>query len=326
MFDGSAIAGWRDVSQSDMLLKPDLDSAVLDPFSAQPSLILIGNVAEPSTGLGYERCPRSVAERAEAHLVASGLADRAQIAPQAEFFVFDDVRFASSVQEAFWRVDAEEGPYNSGTRYETGNRGHRPQSGARRSPCRRSISWPTCAPRWSRCSRRWASMPWSSITIPRRASTSSASASAGCGPAPTGCRSTNTWSTASPAPTARPPPSCPSRWRSSRARGCRSSRRCGRATSRCSPARAMPTCPSSACTTSAASSTTRARSTRSPTRPPTATGGWSRAAARRASWPMPRSTGRPRSGCRSPPGRSTSGSRCASPTPPPTPTSPSPRC
>jgi glutamine synthetase len=130
MFDGSAIAGWRDVSQSDMLLRPDLDTAVLDPFSAQPSLILIGNIAEPSTGLGYERCPRSVAERAEAHLVASGLADSAQIAPQAEFFLFDDVRFASSMQEAFWRVDAEEGPYNSGTRYETGNRGHRPQSGA----------------------------------------------------------------------------------------------------------------------------------------------------------------------------------------------------
>ncbi|HSA82151.1 MAG TPA: glutamine synthetase beta-grasp domain-containing protein, partial [Geminicoccaceae bacterium] len=130
MFDGSAIAGWRDVSQSDMLLKPDLESAVLDPFSAQPSLILIANVAEPTTGLGYERCPRSLAERAEAHLAASGVADSAQIAPQAEFFVFDDVRFEVAVQEGYWRVDAEEGPYNSGTRYEVGNRGHRPQSGA----------------------------------------------------------------------------------------------------------------------------------------------------------------------------------------------------
>jgi glutamine synthetase len=128
MFDGSAIAGWRDVSQSDMLLKPDLDTAVLDPFSAQPSLILLGNVAEPSTGLGYERCPRSVAERAEAHLVASGLGDGPRFAPQAEFFVRDDVRFHASVNEAFWRVDSEEGPYNSGTRYEAGNRGHRPQS------------------------------------------------------------------------------------------------------------------------------------------------------------------------------------------------------
>ena len=130
MFDGSAIAGWRDVSQSDMLLKPDLESAELDPFSAQPSLILIANVAEPSTGLGYERCPRSVAERAEAHLAATGVADDAQIAPQAEFFVFDDVRFEVAVQKGCWQVDSEEGPYNSGTRYEVGNRGHRPQSGA----------------------------------------------------------------------------------------------------------------------------------------------------------------------------------------------------
>ena len=130
LFDGSAIAGWRDVSQSDMLLRPDLESAVLDPFSAQPSLILIADVAEPATGLGYERCPRSVAERAEAHLVASGVADRMLIAPQAEFFLFDDVRFEVRMQEAFWRVDAEEGPFNSGTRYEVGNRGHRPQAGA----------------------------------------------------------------------------------------------------------------------------------------------------------------------------------------------------
>ena len=71
MFDGSALAGWRDVSQSDMLLKPDLASAVLDPFSAQANLILICNVAEPTTALGYERCPRSVAEQAEAHLAVN---------------------------------------------------------------------------------------------------------------------------------------------------------------------------------------------------------------------------------------------------------------
>jgi glutamine synthetase len=130
LFDGSAIAGWRDVSQSDMLLKPDLGSAVQDPFSAQPSLILIAGVAEPGTGLGYERCPRSLAERAEAHLAASGIADRIAVAPQAEFFVFDDVRFEVRIQEGYWRVDAEEGPFNSGTCYEVGNRGHRPQPGA----------------------------------------------------------------------------------------------------------------------------------------------------------------------------------------------------
>jgi glutamine synthetase len=130
MFDGSALAGWRDVSQSDMLLKPDLGSAVLDPFSAQPSLILICDVAEPTTGLGYERCPRALAERAEAHLAASGVAERVLIAPQAEFCIFDDVRFAIATNEAFFRVDSEEGAYNSGTRYDVGNSGHRPRPGA----------------------------------------------------------------------------------------------------------------------------------------------------------------------------------------------------
>src|SRR5690606_11755315 len=130
MFDGSAVAGWRDVSQSDMLLKPDLATAVSDPFSAQPALILICNVAEPTTGLGYERCPRSVAERAEAHLATSGVAERILIAPQAEFCVFDDVRFAVTTNEAFFRVDSEEGLYNSGTRYDVGNSGHRPRASA----------------------------------------------------------------------------------------------------------------------------------------------------------------------------------------------------
>lgn len=130
MFDGSAIAGWRDVSQSDMMLLPDLSTAVLDPFSAQPSLIIGCIVAEPGTGIGYQRCPRSVAARAEAHLAATGVADTARVAPQAEFCVFDDVRFEVGVNQATWRVDSEEGPYNSGTVYEVGNIGHRLQPGA----------------------------------------------------------------------------------------------------------------------------------------------------------------------------------------------------
>jgi glutamine synthetase len=130
MFDGSAIAGWRDVSESDMLLKPDLASATLDPFSAQPSLIVPCDVAEPSTGLGYERCPRSIARHAEERLRTNGVADGVLIAATAEFCVFDDVRFGIATNEAFYRVDSEEGPYNSGTRYDIGNRGHRPQAGA----------------------------------------------------------------------------------------------------------------------------------------------------------------------------------------------------
>ena len=130
MFDGSAIAGWRDVSESDMVLKPDLESAVADPFSAQPSLIVLCDVVEPGTGLGYERCPRSLAKRAEERLRATGVADSALIGAKVEFCIFDDVRFGVVTNEAFFRVDSDEGPYNSGTRYDIGNSGHRPRRGA----------------------------------------------------------------------------------------------------------------------------------------------------------------------------------------------------
>ena len=128
MFDGSAIAGWRDVSQSDMMLKPDLERAVLDPFSAQATLMLVCDVVEPASGLGYERCPRSVARRAEAHLVATQIADSSRVASQCEFFTFDDVRFGIAAHEAFWRVDAEEGPHNSSTRYDVGKTTRRLES------------------------------------------------------------------------------------------------------------------------------------------------------------------------------------------------------
>jgi glutamine synthetase len=130
MFDGSAISGWRDVSESDMMLIPDLESAVLDPFSAQPRLILIADVSEPGSGIGYDRCPRSIARRAEAHLAGTGLADRAMVATETAFSVFDDVRFQVRSNEAFWRADSEEAPDNAGTSYEVGNRGHRFGQGA----------------------------------------------------------------------------------------------------------------------------------------------------------------------------------------------------
>ncbi len=125
MFDGSAIPGWRDVSQSDMMLIPDLETAVLDPFSAQPSLILIADVAEPGSGLGYDRCPRSVAKRATTALVASGFAEQAMVAIEMAFSIFDDVRSDVTANEAFWRVDSDEGSYNGRTRYDVGNSGHR---------------------------------------------------------------------------------------------------------------------------------------------------------------------------------------------------------
>ncbi|MGH6954147.1 MAG: type I glutamate--ammonia ligase [Alphaproteobacteria bacterium] len=126
MFDGSSIAGWKSIHESDMILMPDPESATLDPFAAQPTLILACDVFEPSTGQAYARCPRSLARRAEAYLKASGIADLAYFGPEAEFFVFDDVRFTVSMNHVFHMVDSEEAPWASGREFELGNRGHRP--------------------------------------------------------------------------------------------------------------------------------------------------------------------------------------------------------
>jgi len=92
MFDGSSIAGWKAINESDMLLKPDLETAVIDPFFAQTTLILICDVLEPLTGQHYARCPRSIAKAAEAFVNSSGVGDTTYFGPEAEFFIFDDVR------------------------------------------------------------------------------------------------------------------------------------------------------------------------------------------------------------------------------------------
>jgi glutamine synthetase len=126
MFDGSSIAGWKDINESDMALIPDPTSAVMDPFAAQASLILFCDVYEPSNGQPYSRDPRSAAKRAEAHLSATGIGDTAYFGPEAEFFVFDDVRFDVSMNHTFYEIDSEEGPYVSGKTLPGGNTGHRP--------------------------------------------------------------------------------------------------------------------------------------------------------------------------------------------------------
>jgi glutamine synthetase len=126
MFDGSSIAGWKAINESDMTLMPDLETATMDPFSAQPTLILVCDVLEPSTGQPYDRDPRSIAKKALAYLGSTGIGDVAYFGPEAEFFVFDDVRFKTGMNEAYYHLDSEEGPYNSGKVYPEGNLGHRP--------------------------------------------------------------------------------------------------------------------------------------------------------------------------------------------------------
>jgi glutamine synthetase len=126
MFDGSSIAGWKAINDSDMTLVPDCATAVVDPFAAQTSLILFCDVHEPLTGQPYGRDPRSTAKRAEQHLAATGIGDRAYFGPEAEFFIFDDVRYESTMQRAMYAIASEEGPDASARKYEDGNTGHRP--------------------------------------------------------------------------------------------------------------------------------------------------------------------------------------------------------
>lgn len=126
MFDGSSISGWKAINESDMVLMPDLDTAYLDPFAAQPTVAVFCDVLEPTTGLPYARDPRSIARAAEKYLKSTGIADTAYMGPEAEFFVFDDVRYKVDMNHSFFEFDSEEGPYNTGKTYAEGNMGHRP--------------------------------------------------------------------------------------------------------------------------------------------------------------------------------------------------------
>ncbi|OJW53330.1 MAG: type I glutamate--ammonia ligase [Alphaproteobacteria bacterium 41-28] len=126
MFDGSSIAGWKTIDDSDMQMKPDLSTAVLDPFAAQPTLILNCDILEPLTGKSYSRDPRGVARRAEEYLQSLGFVDTAYFGPEAEFFVFDDVRYDVAMQHSFYYVDSDEAEHNSGRIDPQGNLAHRP--------------------------------------------------------------------------------------------------------------------------------------------------------------------------------------------------------
>jgi len=126
MFDGSSIAGWKGIQESDMVLMPDADSAVLDPFMDESTLIIRCDILEPHTMQGYERDPRSLAKRAEAYLKSTGIADTAFFGPEPEFFILDDVRWGADISGAFYKVDSEEAAWNSQTVMNDGNIGHRP--------------------------------------------------------------------------------------------------------------------------------------------------------------------------------------------------------
>jgi len=126
MFDGSSINGWKGIQDSDMILKPDPESAVMDPFADEPTVNIRCDIVEPTTLQGYERDPRSIATRAQTYLQSTGIADTAFFGPEPEFFVLDDVRWGADISGAFYKVDSEESSWNAERIYEDGNIGHRP--------------------------------------------------------------------------------------------------------------------------------------------------------------------------------------------------------
>ena len=126
MFDGSSIAGWKGINESDMILMPDASTAVLDPFFEETTVNLRCDIIEPATMQGYERDPRSLGKRAEAYLKSTGIADSALFGPENEFFIFDDVKWGAEMHAASYAINSVQGAWNSNTVYPEGNMGHRP--------------------------------------------------------------------------------------------------------------------------------------------------------------------------------------------------------
>ena len=127
MFDGSSISGWKGINESDMILMPDDSTAVLDPFTDDPTVILRCNIVEPATMQGYDRDPRSIAMKAEAYLASTGLGDTAFFGPEPEFFVFEDVKWHADMSGASYEINAEEAAWSSNLDFDDGNTGHRPR-------------------------------------------------------------------------------------------------------------------------------------------------------------------------------------------------------
>jgi glutamine synthetase len=128
MFDGSSIAGWKAINESDMTLMPDPSTAQMDPFFAASTMSIVCDILEPSTGQPYNRDPRGMAKKAEAYLKSTGIGDTIFVGPEAEFFIFDDVKFMSDPYNTGFKLDSSELPINGDTDYEGGNLGHRIQT------------------------------------------------------------------------------------------------------------------------------------------------------------------------------------------------------
>ncbi|MDP8207429.1 MAG: type I glutamate--ammonia ligase [Candidatus Electryonea clarkiae] len=125
-FDGSSIRGWRQINESDMLVRPDASTAVIDPFAKHTTLILFCDIIEPTTMMPYSKCPRTLARKAEDYLKSLGFADTAYFGAEAEFYIFDDIRYSQNEHEGYFHIDSKEGHWNSG-REENPNLGYKPR-------------------------------------------------------------------------------------------------------------------------------------------------------------------------------------------------------
>ena len=126
MFDGSSIAGWKGINESDMILMPDAATAVVDPFAEETQVNIRCDIVEPSTMEGYDRDPRSIARRAEEFLKSTGIGDTVLFGPEPEFFLFDDIKFHTDMSGSMYKIDSSEAAWNSGSEFADGNMGHRP--------------------------------------------------------------------------------------------------------------------------------------------------------------------------------------------------------
>jgi hypothetical protein len=242
MFDGSSIGGWKAINESDMVLMPDPATVHMDPFFAQSTMVIVCDILDPVSGEAYNRDPRGTAKKAEAYLKASGIGDTIYVGPEAEFFVFDDVKYKADPYNTGFKLDSTELPSNDDTDYETGNLGHRPRVKGGYFPVPPIDS---CQDMRSEMLTVLAEM---GVVVEKHhhevapPSTNSASSSTRWCATPTRCRSTNMSSTRSPMPMARRRPSCRSRSSATTARACTCTSRSGRTASRPSPATNMPAC------------------------------------------------------------------------------------
>ncbi|MCB1175460.1 MAG: type I glutamate--ammonia ligase [Leptospiraceae bacterium] len=127
-FDGSSIEAWQPIHKSDMLLMPDVDSAFMDPFTADPTVVVICDIFDIYKQQPYEKCPRSIAKKAMQYLSESGVGDTAYFGPENEFFIFDDVKFRDAINSSYYKIDSREGVWSDDQEFEDGNTGHRPRT------------------------------------------------------------------------------------------------------------------------------------------------------------------------------------------------------